>query len=190
MGFVEDKNLCLGKEDKSIKRSIDAVILPLVRFLNKHTSYYTTSSCAGRVVLLEKHQGTGKPGRWLYTTHGKVSLRKITHVMGAVGKDDVYLKQESFIVHVCCKSLEDAKRLLKITKQAGLKRSGIIALGRRIMMEIVGSEQMQTLVSRNGSRLIGDDVLKVLVEDASAHLQQNRKHMKRFFSVLRKSLSV
>lgn len=49
--FVVDKARVLGQVDLSRKGSVDAAIVPLVDYVNSQDHFYTTSSCAGRLVL-------------------------------------------------------------------------------------------------------------------------------------------
>lgn len=74
--------------DKSPKGYIDAPILDLMRLINQHSQFYTTSSCSGRVAVYcegvdEKKKSaeseldpakSTKGGKWLYVTHDPVSI--------------------------------------------------------------------------------------------------------------------
>ncbi|CAO3689505.1 unnamed protein product [Umbelopsis vinacea] len=75
--------------DKSPKGYIDAPILDLMRLINQHSQYYTTSSCSGRVAVycegvdekkkstaaeLETTAKSSKGGKWLFVTHDPVLI--------------------------------------------------------------------------------------------------------------------
>lgn len=49
--FAADKERVLGQVDLSRKGSVDAAVLPLLAYLNAQKCFYSTSSCAGRLVL-------------------------------------------------------------------------------------------------------------------------------------------
>lgn len=51
--FSRWKAQCLGKADLSRKGSVDEDAVDVVRLLNAQEQFFTTSSCAGRVVLLD-----------------------------------------------------------------------------------------------------------------------------------------
>ena len=53
MDFENNKRTFLAKTDKSKKGGIDEKILPLVSKINLSKDYYTTSSCAGRIILVK-----------------------------------------------------------------------------------------------------------------------------------------
>ena len=50
-GFAREKARVLARVDLSRKGSVDAAILPLLSYVNARDCYYSTSSCAGRMVL-------------------------------------------------------------------------------------------------------------------------------------------
>lgn len=90
-GFQDRKNKVISelveemnpdRADKSPKGYIDAPILPLMRLINQHSQFYTTSSCSGRIAVYcegvdEKKSDVSKStkgGIWLYVTHDPVTL--------------------------------------------------------------------------------------------------------------------
>ncbi|RXM29870.1 tRNA wybutosine-synthesizing protein 3-like [Acipenser ruthenus] len=85
--FKQWKKQCLSKVDFSKKGSVDEDIKNIVSFINDCHNYFTTSSCSGRIILI----------------NGLAGLRK------ACG--DAVFKFEPFVLHVQCKQLEDAQLL-------------------------------------------------------------------------------
>ena len=73
MSFENQKKVFLKKLDKSKEGHIDKEITQLVKKINSSDNYYTTSSCAGRIVLLEKKSDKKQEIRWLFKKHGKVN---------------------------------------------------------------------------------------------------------------------
>ncbi|EAN32460.1 Methyltransferase TYW3 family protein [Theileria parva strain Muguga] len=80
----ENVNYC----DKSLKKSIDVLLIPLMRLIVDTGRYVTTSSCSGRIVFFEKDSNFqtknnpiyGRSGRILYSSHTHIvseSLSKI-----------------------------------------------------------------------------------------------------------------
>ena len=52
--FFEAKKSALNKLDQAmIEKKVDSSIIPLLDIINKSDDYYTSSSCAGRIVLIE-----------------------------------------------------------------------------------------------------------------------------------------
>jgi tRNA wybutosine-synthesizing protein 3 len=104
----------------------------MLEHINLHSSYVTTSSCSGRIALFvdtahDDERQRGKGGKWLLCAHDEI---RIEEVMDALDKAQttpglVYLKAEPFIMHVQCKSLDDACKFLETAKVAGFRESGI-----------------------------------------------------------------
>ena len=167
--------------DKSDEGNIDRKILSLVDKINKKEGYYTTSSCAGRVVLMvgqEKKQ----EGLYLFKSHEKISPGEFRKAISSSAKKHgglVYFKMESCILHIACKSLQEAKNLLDRAKIAGWKKTGIISFGRRIVCEISSTEKMEMPIASNGKILVNDSFIKLLAKEANIKLERTWKKIKK-----------
>ncbi|KAJ8793446.1 hypothetical protein J1605_019280 [Eschrichtius robustus] len=87
--FRKWKAQCLSKADLSRKGSVDEDVVELVQLLNGREQFFTTSSCAGRIILLDQI----------------VALKK--------ANGDAILKFEPLVLHVQCRQLQDAQILVK-----------------------------------------------------------------------------
>ncbi len=186
--FQKQKKDCLSRKDKSNRGGIDNDIKPLVELLNSSSDYYTTSSCSGRILLIEKKSENKKDIRFAFAEHRKAELKAIKKSLEKLPAGDVFFKQESIIMHVCCRDLECAKRLLKIVRELGIKRAGIINVDKRIIIEIIGTEAMETIIARNGKMLVGDDYIMILVEEANKKLERNKKKIKELYKEIKNKL--
>ena len=184
--FQKQKKDCLSRKDKSNKAGIDKDIKPLIDLLNSSSDYYTTSSCSGRILLIEKKSDNKKDMRFAFVEHKKAELKAIKKSLEKLPLGDVFLRQESIIMHVCCRDLDNAKSLLKLVRELGIKRAGIINIDKRIIIEIIGTESMETILARNGKMLVSDDYLRVLVEEANKKLERNKKKIKELYKKTRK----
>ena len=181
MNFKKEKNDFLRKIDKSKKRKIDKKIEKIVAYINSLQNYYTSSSCSGRIVLIEKKSTKKYDAKWLFISHGITKYNKIKKSLKILSKNPVWFKQESAIVHVCCKTIDDAKKLIQIARDSGLKRAGIISIGKKITVEIIGTENIETLVVDKGKLLVDDNYLKKLVAEANKKLKINLKNINKFY---------
>ena len=75
--FAKEKSDFLKKKDKSKKGSIDKDIIGIVNLINSKKDFYTTSSCAGRIVLLEMKSRKKNDCNWIFSKHDKVNLKEI-----------------------------------------------------------------------------------------------------------------
>lgn len=51
--FLQYKKQCMSKIDLSKKGSVDEDISDVVAFINDSDNYFTTSSCSGRITLID-----------------------------------------------------------------------------------------------------------------------------------------
>lgn len=177
----------LGKTDRSKKGSIDSEIHPLVDTINQHPDFYTTSSCAGRILCIKVPFPTKKQSaEWLYLTHNidaAVAEPIIEAINDPASLDQtVWFKQESLIVHVCCRTIDAANQLLRIAYANGLKRSGIISISNtnRIIVALLSTENIETQLVSEHTRHVDDSYVQTLVTFAKTKLQHARDKFDRF----------
>ena len=157
MDFALAKRQVLARVDKSSKGSVDKAIVQTLDALNVLPQYYTTSSCAGRIMLIAPHISLQKnQSHVLFCSHEQVTVPDVTKALEDYkGKRTVWLRCEAFILHVASRSLKDANSLLMITHNLGLKRSGITSL-RRNIVEILSTEKLDAPVMSNKKLLLRD----------------------------------
>lgn len=157
-------------QDKSPQGYIDSDIVQLLKNINSNKDYETTSSCSGRIVLLNSQKK--RESRWLFKSHEPVTVKQIMEALEkAEGK--VWFMQEPLILHVKCKTLESADKLLSIANKCGLKKSGITSL-KNLMVEIKGTERIETVLEKPSKEYI-----KLLVEEANRKLLQTKEKIKK-----------
>jgi len=177
--FEREKQLVLARKDNSRKGSIDGRILSLVNTFNGKPEYYTTSSCSGRIMLLVPG-ATKKETCWTFVSHEPITLGQLRQGMKRLPTADVWLRQEAMILHVCCKTLNDANKLLQWSKDCGFKRAGIISLRPRIIMEIISSSHFETIIASKGKLLLDDYALQLLIAEANKRLKRNFSQIEKF----------
>src|SRR3972149_12258512 len=105
--FDRQKQQQLSRPDFSKKGSIDRPIERLVKKINSSDNYYTTSSCSGRIMVLAEGKKKNE-AQWLFVSHEKVSSLKLKNIP----KEKLWLKFEPMILHVACRTLEDAQNIV------------------------------------------------------------------------------
>jgi len=190
MDFDEDKSKYMERlnvdrsKDRSKKGSVDEAVIPLLDKINRSEDYYTTSSCAGRIVLLAYPESRRKDeAEWLLASHEKVDFEDVSDALKDKAKNytcRIYFRQESAILHVCCRSIASAQKLINHAKACGFKRSGIMATKRRVMIEIMGSEKLDAPVALDGKIIVDDPYLRILVMIANERFLYTRQRLLRF----------
>ena len=178
--FNEAKKKQLSREDRSSIGGWDPKIKKLCEKINKKKNYYTTSSCAGRVVLL-KYSDKKLENAFLFRTHQKTSFTEIKNALGKISKiydGVVEFQQSCCILHVACLTFSDAQTLLTKAKESGWQRSGIIG-GKRNIVELHSTESMSFPIAKNGKILVDDDFLKLAIEIGNSKLERTWDKIKR-----------
>lgn len=178
--FNKEKSDFLNKKDKSKKGSIDIDIISLVNEINSKEDYYSTSSCAGRIVLLEMKSRKKNECSWIFTKHDKVNFKEVSgSLKNNKSKNEIWFKQQPLILHVACRNLECAKKFLEVSRKI-FRRAGIIAITeRKVTVEIIGSENLETIV-KDSNFIIENKYLKHLVRYTNKNFEENRKKIRKF----------
>lgn len=180
MNFDQEKKTFLSKKDKSIEGKIDKHIKKLCTIINKNKNFYTTSSCAGRIVLIERGDRKDKTA-WLLKSHDKITLNKLLPAIKKINTTASF-RFEPTIIHICAKNLESAEQLLRLFYNNGFKRSGIIGIKKKITIEVIGTGRLEAPVSKD----VPKEYLALLVEQANELWQNNYERIKRMEALLDK----
>ncbi len=182
--FTKHKQDFLSKQDKSKKGGIDNKIQPLVDLINSNENYYTTSSCSGRIVLLNLGERKNEC-EWLFVSHDKVDEN--SNLLGNIDlnkSNKTFFRMEGAILHVCCKDLDSAKKLFDLGKSAGFKVGGIISIKPKIVVELRSVDFLDTIISKHGKMLVGADYVKILINIANSKLERTWERIKKLSTEL------
>ncbi len=174
----------LYKPDFSKKGSVDEEIKGLVDRINSLKDYYTTSSCAGRamLIMIPKDQKRKDLAKWLFVSHKPIRFEDLP--LKKFPKNTVWLRQESMILHVCCRDLESAQEIIDKAKFVGFKRSGVMATKNRIIVEITGTEKMDIPITNGGKLAVTKNYLRFLANEVNKKMKINMGKMEKFQGLL------
>ncbi|MBI5072540.1 hypothetical protein HZA99_01855 [Candidatus Woesearchaeota archaeon] len=166
--------------DKSKKGFIDEEIKELVATINKQEDYYTTSSCSGRILLYTISEDRKKnETEWLFVSHNIVSESEIRIALKKLPKGIIFFRFEPLILHVVCKTMDAAQNLLQICGMCGLKHSGAMTLGKRIIVEIIGNDRLDAPVAKDGKIIITEEGISHYVADANEKMKRNLERIEK-----------
>jgi tRNA wybutosine-synthesizing protein 3 len=189
ISFERRKSDCLSKADKSSIGEWDIPIRKLCEKINKKKEYYTLSSCSGRVVLI-KNIDKKQPDMFVLREHDKITFSQLKKALEDYrGKEGLLFKQEGVILHVCCKTLEDAEKMLNLARECGWKNSGVMSLGlkdkgNRIVLELRSTEHLALPIVERGKILVDDDFLRVLVRESNTRLEKTWEKIQKLQSAI------
>lgn len=165
--------MILTKNDKSTKGDWDKPIVPLCELINMRTDMYTASTCSGRISILKKDPSKKKQEQiWLYVTHDLANNAEISDLIGNYsGKELLYFKQESVIMHIVTKTLSLAKQLMHIAKESGFTKTGIISIqDTGVTVELICAYHLYCPIF-DSQLLVTREYLNYLVESANSQLR-------------------
>jgi len=173
-----------------IKGEVDEPIIPYLEILNSKDNLYTTSSCYGRITVDSVPIIDNKrEHRWLGKWHRNVQPHEIIESLEKGSEHVTYIKQEPFILHIGVRDVETAKTILNIARdKLGLKRSGIMHLEPRIMIEIMGLDYISIPAKYQEEYLIDLKNIERLVRILNTKFNRNEERFKRFIEEIDKVL--
>ena len=188
MTFEQDKKNILGKKDKSFIGEIDKPIQKLVNLINSKPDFYTTSSCSGRVVLIKAREKK-EENLFVWTSHDKIELEEFASVLKRIAeeyKDElIYFKMEPCLIVVAARNLEKGYEILKIGREKiGMRRSGIMTAGRKVIVEIMANEKLELPLIDKGKILVDEEFLKLLIKEANKKLEKGWGKIKVFEEIM------
>ncbi|XP_004634062.1 tRNA wybutosine-synthesizing protein 3 homolog isoform X2 [Octodon degus] len=150
----------LSKADLSRKGSVDEDVVDLVRLLNAREQFFTTSSCAGRILLLDGGINGFEVQKqnccWLLVTH-KPCVKEDVH---AVAVD------------------------------SGFRNSGItVGKKGKTILAVRSTHGLEVPLSHKGKLMVTEEYIDFLLNTANQKLEENKKRIERFYSCLQHALA-
>ncbi|XP_036112760.1 tRNA wybutosine-synthesizing protein 3 homolog isoform X2 [Molossus molossus] len=157
--FPRWKAQCLGKADLSRKGSVDEDVAELVQLLNGREQFFTTSSCSGRIILLDGSINGFEVHKqncyWLLVTHKPCV------------KDDLH----------------------SVAIDSGFRNSGITVGKRgKTMLAVRSTHGLEVPLSRKGKLMVTEEYIDFLLEIANQKMEENKKRIERFYNCLQRAL--
>ncbi|XP_028988597.1 tRNA wybutosine-synthesizing protein 3 homolog [Betta splendens] len=190
--FYQWKKQSLQKLDLSKKGSVDQDIEHLVSLLNSREEYFTTSSCSGRVIMIDAAAENSEVQKqncvWLFVSHQKCTSEDLMSAV-ANSSGDALLKFEPFILHVQCKRLEDAQLIHSVAINSGFRNSGLtVSKAGKIITAVRSTHGLEVPLSHGGKLLVGQEYISFLTQIANQKMEENLRRIQRFYQNLQSSL--
>jgi tRNA wybutosine-synthesizing protein 3 len=189
--FLEGKKIALSKLEKAKKDNlVDKGILPILNIINNSDLYYTSSSCYGRIVLLEiPNIGNKKEAVFLGKWHRSISVDELISASNNSKKGQIWLLSQSPIIHITSKTIDAADRILKIAISCGFKNSGIRSLKKRIIVEICSTERLDVPIGNDKTIFCNKDHIDLLVSISNEVFNKSNNKLEKLRRELKKDLS-
>ncbi|MDD3975846.1 MAG: hypothetical protein PHN22_01610 [Candidatus ainarchaeum sp.] len=160
----------------------DLLIIPFLLEITKIPDIFTSSSCAGRIMLLSTDENESKKVSHFHKRfHRVVTFDEIKSALNEDTSGEIWLKAEPFIFHFGAKDYIKAKEILDFCQQFGLKKSGIIASNEgKFIIEVTYTQFMALPVKKDNLILVDDFYLNLIVSKANTKMELNFKRLKYF----------
>lgn len=180
--FKDQKEMAVERWEVHLEEGkADEDVVPLVREINSKRNYYTTSSCAGRVVIMKiPDPGRKEDAEFLKKWHREIKLKELLD--GLREHKNIKNKWIIFnppIYHIGSRTLEDAYKITQLGIQSGFKNSGIRSVtNKKIITQIISTEGLDVPYSDS----LTDDYLRDLKDNLNFMLRRSRNKMSDFKS--------
>jgi tRNA wybutosine-synthesizing protein 3 len=180
--FLDAKESALKSlETACAEQKVDEEILHILGLINGIEGFYTSSSCAGRIVLLEIPQiGDKRGATFLGVWHRTVELEEFKAAATKATKGLLWLLAQAPILHIGAQTLELADKMVKTAISCGFKNSAVKSLGKKIRIEICSTERLDAPIGRDGCLFCKDEHLSLLVEISNEVIERSGKKLARF----------
>ncbi|XP_074508441.1 tRNA wybutosine-synthesizing protein 3 homolog [Sebastes fasciatus] len=190
--FSQWKKQRLNKLDLSKKGSVDEDITHVVSLLNSCEEYFTTSSCSGRLILIDGASESSDVHKqncvWLFVSHQKCKSDDLMCGLSRSGGDAVF-KFEPFVLHVQCRRLEDAQLVHSAAINSGFRNSGLtVSKTGKIITAVRSTHGLEVPLSHEGKLLVDHEYIHFLTQIANQKMEENLRRIHRFYQNLQSAL--
>ncbi|HVQ01132.1 MAG TPA: hypothetical protein VMT57_06420 [Candidatus Thermoplasmatota archaeon] len=177
--YLDAKERALAKlKTASVHHKVDEGILPVLEMLNKMEGVYTTSSCAGRIVLLQiPRLGDKREALFLGIWHRLITPAELSSAAKKATEGMLWLLAQAPILHIGAENPEIANSLVKLAVSSGFKNSAIKTIGKKTMIELSSTERLDAPIGRNGCLFCEGDYLHLLTEIANEVIERSQQKL-------------
>jgi len=166
---------------------LDEDLLPLLVEFNLRPDTYTLSSCSGRIVVVDSYKPWAREEtNVVFKKHQPISIVELRDILGKPVVRRLWLIVSGPIIHVSTNSLGSAAEILRISREAGFKHSGILSINRfkGVVLELLTGVKMIHLLVEPGKYSIYEKDLGVLVDIANEILLDGKKMLHKLYTIL------
>ncbi|AEH24954.1 tRNA(Phe) 7-((3-amino-3-carboxypropyl)-4-demethylwyosine(37)-N(4))-methyltransferase Taw3 [Pyrococcus yayanosii] len=166
---------------------VDEDIIYLLLLINSIKGVYTTSSCSGRIGIIEEPALGAKPlSRWLVKVHRPLTFEEAKEALMRAERGLIFLKSQPPIFHVVSENLEIAKKVHALGLASGFKYTTFKAISSRYLVEINGTEYLTVPLGRDGKVFVDDEYLLFALEVGNEMLRRSKERLPRLEENFRK----
>ncbi len=191
-----DERLWRERKEKSWERLwedleigyLDEDIVDILVELFLRPRSFTTSSCSGRIVLMDAEYPWEKDETMIvFKKHEPVKIEEVSDIAEKPVAHRLWLSVQGPIIHVETLDIDEAFTVLEAARRAGFKHSGILASTRKgILVELRTGIRVNIPLREPDAWLLDRDSLPRIVELANRALGQAKERLDRLRVELRR----
>lgn len=166
---------------------LDQGIEETLSLINSREKSYTTSSCTGRVTAVDSEfpwKRDDEPP--LFKKHNSIDENDLKYLLEITPKYLIWLIVSGPILHICCRELEEAREMLRISRQAGFKHSGIMSISDEcFMVELISGTQFYIPIKSKTKVFITEESIPDILSLVNESLSEGKERLKRLNEALR-----
>ena len=180
--FQRKKQQALTKiETAKQHHKVDNAIITLLDHINKIPHYYTTSSCAGRIALIELPDiGDKEHAKFIKIWHHPITPQILQPFLEKTSKGQLWLLTQPPIFHIAAQTLTHAEHLLKTGIKSGFKNSSLKTVSPPLIVEILSTERIDSLLGYNKTIYCTPDYLNHLINISNHILKKSQHKLQQF----------
>ena len=166
---------------------VDGDIIPILEKINELECCYTTSSCSGRIAVIQIPRiGDKENAQFLGKWHRRVSVEEVIESLKKYDGGYSFLVTQSAIIHIVCDNIDDGRKMLNIALESGFKYSSIKSIKNgKVVIEILSTENLSIPLGKDGKILVGEKEIEFFVEIANEILMRIKDKLRRFEEKIR-----
>jgi tRNA wybutosine-synthesizing protein 3 len=179
--FLDAKEIALKSLTKAYsEEKVDAGISQVLTLINGIEGFYTSSSCAGRIVLLEiPSVGDKRAASFLGVWHRTILLSEFCSSSSLARDGLLWLLAQSPILHIGAENLHLADTMVKLAVSCGFKNSALKSTEKKIILEICSTERLDAPIGRDGVLFCDEQYLDLLIEISNKIIQRSHEKLDR-----------
>ncbi len=170
---------------------LDRELLPLLVLLNRDRDIYTTSSCSGRIVVVDGIvPWVREEASVVFKSHIPVTTADLDFVFRETPHKSYWLVVTGPIIHFSTTNLRKALKSLKKARTAGFKHSGVMHVSstRGVFIELVTGIYMTQLLRIQGNILVSPSDIKKVISIFNKALIEGKWRLQRLYEVFQEYL--
>ncbi len=177
--MMERKEAIEKYERAKRDNNVDEDIIPLLEKINASENCYTTSSCSGRIVLLNLPEiGDKKEAKFLGKWHSEINVKELKRSMENYTHGYLFFLMQSPIIHVVCSGVQDALAFQKLCIECGFKYTTIKTISHNVLLEVLSTENINIPFGENGEIYVYEEQIRFFVKMANKLLRRSKRKLK------------